>query len=380
MSTITPLLQQRQGCDSWNLFLDKLSFQRGGEAEAKTESLQRAIKCFGTKATEHLNNARQRSAGWLKTLEAQHTARFRRISLYNHSPLILHLGRASVLKNVGLYADRTTGLPVIPGTALKGVLSSWATWEANQNEADLSFPDPEEWKLQRKDFTNSDHARRIFGCNNDGGSEQAGDMIFVGAYPQTVPKLGLDLVNPHHDEHGRDKAKLTPNAFVCIQPSTRWDFIFYARPGTNDADALLTTTECWLREALEHIGLGAKTAAGYGRFGKDVPPSSRAAITGKPMSKEDEERRLKDDELKDKALAAMQSDYGDDRIFKNRILDKLTPGALAQLEMEIPTLKKADNASRLQELKTLLASKDYKDLRKRLKEKAWFPQDWLPTP
>jgi hypothetical protein len=29
-------------------------------------------------------------------------------------------------------------------------------------------------------------------------------------------------------------------------------------------------------------------------------------------------------------------------------------------------------------LKKLLASRDYKDIRKRLRDKEWFPKDWLP--
>ena len=374
MSAIAPLLNQRQGCDSWNLFLDKFSFERSGDAEAKTESLKRAIKCFGTKATEHLNNARLRNAGWLKTLETQHAQRFRRISLYNNSPLILHLGRASVLENVGLYADRTTGLPVIPGSGIKGVLSTWATWEANQDETDLSFPDATQWATHRDEFTKSDHASRILGSNSEDGSEYAGDIIFVGAYPITPPVLGLDLTNPHHDDRtGNDLVRLTPSAFLCIQPGTQWDFIFYARPATCDAEDLLTTTERWLREALEHMGLGAKTAAGYGRFGKDAPRVANLTATGKQISKEDEL-------LKAAALASMQSDFPNEQTFKGRIIDKLTPGTLSHLENEIATLQKPENATQLERLKNLLTTKDYKDIRKRLREKTWFPQDWLPTP
>jgi CRISPR type III-B/RAMP module RAMP protein Cmr6 len=43
----------------------------------------------------------------------------------NSNRLLLHLGRASVLENVGIYCERTTGLPLIPGTAVKGVLSTF---------------------------------------------------------------------------------------------------------------------------------------------------------------------------------------------------------------------------------------------------------------
>ena len=404
-------VQAARQAGHWSLWLDKYAYPwaiRCEEGSRLLEQQKAAAKANGNREREkqigreidlipagksaalsvacELNNksltmkaACEARQAFIKQLKAQHALRFQSIPLYNHSPLILHLGRASVLENVGLYADRTTGLPLIPGTAIKGVLSTWATWEANQN-TDLSFPETDKWQRQRKDFSKSDHARRILGCDNEGGSEHAGDIIFVGAFPKTPPLLGLDLVNPHHDEQGKDKTRLTPSAFLCIQPNTQWDFIFFARPGTTDAADLLATTELWLCEALEHMGLGAKTASGYGRFGKDAPRTANVGTAGKPITKEDIERQAQDEALKARALASMQSDFPNEPTFKARILDKLNPGSLAQLEKEIPTLQKPDNADRLQQLKTLLASKDYKEIRKRLRDKAWFPQDWLPTP
>lgn len=369
-NSISTLLKQRQGCDSWNLYLDKFSFQRDGEPEAKTESLNKAINCYTSKSTSHLSSAMQSTCGWLAALKKQHSTRFRSVLLYNQSPLILHIGRASVLENVGIYCDRSTGLPVIPGSGIKGVLSTWATWEANQND-DLSFPAPDKWIVQRKDYM-SDYGRRIFGCDSSAGSEHAGDLIFVGAYPKNLPVLGLDLVNPHHDEIGNVKIRLTPSAFLCIQPGTQWEFVFYARPGTTDAVTLLDTTERWLRECLEQLGLGAKTAAGYGRFSVSSPFSDYSSASGNSPSQEDLERKAKD-------LDYLKSDFPNEQTFKSTILDKLTPGALAQLEKEIPLLRKPENVEYLEKLTIILATRDYKDVRKRLRDKTWFPQEWLPT-
>lgn len=355
---------------SWNLQLDKFSFRRNGEAEAKTDALKGAIKTY-ERGRGQLDKAIKARQTWLKSLNVQHGPRLRTVRLYSTSPLILHLGRTNVLENVGLYCERTTGLPVIPGTAVKGVLSTWACWEANQNE-DGSFPHPESWATVRTAFP-ADHANRIFGSDAEAGSEYAGEISFLGAWPATLPKLVLDIVNPHHDSNGRDLTRLTPSVFLSLEAGPAWDFVFLARPGISDAPELLKTTETWLRESLAQIGLGAKTAAGYGRFGGNpvVPSSSQGA---KAVSEADQKSH-------DRAKELLKADYANDTVFKNRVLDMLNnPSRLAQLEKEIPLLQKTENAPWLEKLKQQLTNKDAKDLRKRLKEKTWFPQEWLVQP
>lgn len=362
LPAIPPLLSL---CSSWSLQLDKFSFRRNGEAEAKTEALKGAIKTY-QRSKIQLEKAVQSRHAWLKSLATQHGTRLLTVRLYSTSPLILHLGRASVLENVGLYCERTTGLPLIPGSAVKGVLSTWACWEANQSD-DGSFSDPKEWETQRSAYP-ADHARRIFGCDAQSGSESAGEVTFLGACPTTVPTLALDIVNPHHDCTGRDLTRLTPSVFLCLEAGTGWDFTFLVRAGTPDAAALLTTTETWLRECLAQVGLGAKTAAGYGRF-NDKPTSPGAAST--------KAFNTADAALQAQAATVLASDYNE-VIFKNTVLAKLTPSLLEQLNNEIPKLKKPENASWLEKLKQQFIGKDAKDLRKRLKEKTWFPQEWLP--
>jgi CRISPR type III-B/RAMP module RAMP protein Cmr6 len=361
---IPPLLSI---CCSWNLQLDKFSFRRNGEAEAKTDALKAVIKTY-ERGKGQLDKAIKARQDWLKRLEFQHgAARLRKVRLYSTSPLILHLGRANVLENVGLYCERTTGIPVVPGTAVKGVLSTWACWEANQNE-DGSFPDSKSWTVQRSTFP-ADHARRIFGSDAETGSEHAGEISFLGAWPATLPKLALDIVNPHHDTSGRDLNRLTPSVFLSLESGPAWDFVFLVRPSVSDAAELLNTTETWLRESLSQVGLGAKTAAGYGRFEKD-PPKAGAGNAGKALSSTDVA-------LQEQGAALLASDYND-VIFKNTVLAKLTPSLLEQLKNEVPKIQKPENAPWLEKLKQQFIGKDAKDLRKRLKDKAWFPQEWLP--
>lgn len=301
---LPPLNQAQQfaRCHApWHLWLDKYSYpwpircdlaaeywreqmhwaiqngDRNGEREfrrkadafpsGKTASLAMAVALANNGSLSEYPN---RTLTWLDSLKRQHGARFGFVELVADSRLLLHLGRANVLENVGLYADRTTGLPLIPGTALKGVVSTWACWANHFNVADGSFREFHRESTQRRNFDAEEAklARQILGDDSQTGSEHAGDVIFIGGFPLTPPALGLDIVNPHHESSGQEKTKLTPNAFLCVepQPVTIWRFAYFVRTGTPDHGNILTQTERWIKEALTQLGIGAKTAAGYGRF------------------------------------------------------------------------------------------------------------------
>lgn len=381
---ITAALAKR--CDSWNLRLDKLCFSNSGEAEAKTAALVEVRKCYQQVAEVYFGEL-NRSTSWLSALQRQHgEARFGFVDLVADSRLLLHLGRANVLENVGLYAERTTGLPIIPGTALKGVISTWACWIDHFN-SDGSFRKFTKDSVYRRQFTAEEArlARRILGDDSATGSEHAGEVIFLGGFPITPPYLGLDIVNPHHEADGREKTRLTPNVFLCVEPDSSWRFAFFVRRGAPDASLLLSRTRTWIQEALTQTGIGAKTAAGYGRFrlanASDAVARKRweqqVAACQAAAAKKAESDAIKAQQQA-AAQATLSADYSNDESFKNRVLNKLNPGQLEQLRPEVELLNKAENESRRNNLKALLATKDYKDIRKRLRDKDWFPKDWLP--
>lgn len=413
------MLQQLARLQSpWQLWLDKYSFawavrcdvaadhwrqearaaksredrSRERECKSKADALPSGKTAALLVAASLANNGIfaeicRRKLIWLEQFSKQHGDRFKTVDLIGASRLLLHLGRSNVLENVGLYADRTTGLPLIPGTALKGVLSTWACWTEHFVSADGSFRPFDRNSSERRNFSAAEAqlARQIFGDDSPTGSDHAGDVIFLGGFPATAPKLGLDIVNPHHESDGKVRTRLTPNAFLCIEPGTLWRFAFFVRPGAPDADSLLDQTSRWVIECLTQLGVGAKTAAGYGRFrepsqhdlaahAKDLEKAKAAEAASAQQAKEGAARARQQAE----ALAALRSDYPNDATFKNRVLDKLNPGKLEQLRSEIDALQKIENQSRCEQLKKLLSSKDFKDIRKRLRDKDWFPKEWLP--
>jgi len=347
---------------AWHLRLDKFSGELDDGAPKdrnasppKTNALRSAISTYTSRAKPQLATVVKAKLAWLDRTAAQATATHHSaIRLAADSKLLVALGRAHALQNVGIAFERTTGLPLIPGSAVKGVVSTWAAWSA---AGDALFLDPPVIPESRADFTAEDTvlARRILGDNSDTGSTAAGEVIFLGGFPETVPTLGLDIVNPHHESDGSDKRNLTPNVFLCLEPTptTIWRFPILARPGAEDSAKLLEVAGGWLVAALTQTGIGAKTAAGYGRF-RLLPEAARAA-----------------------GLTA--SDYSEKTF--TAVLDRLNnPGAAQAFQADLKTLQLPQNAAWLAKIKTYLATPAAKDTRKRLKDKAWFPKDLLPTP
>jgi len=292
LATFKPIeaLEARQGSDSWNLHLDKLCFPReAADAGAKNLALSHVKNSWQYKAAVYLKDAAERQARWLRKLGKQHGSQFRAILLSADSRLVLHLGRASVLENIGLYSNHTTGLPLIPGTSLKGVISTWAAWDANTT-SDGCFKEGDSFISMRQE-----DARSVLGDNSDAGSQGSGEIIFVGGFPaepNRLPSLEFDILTPHPD-NGR--GRILPNIFLAWGSGALWRFVIFARPNACNATKLLDLTEQWLTEALTQVGLGAKTAAGYGRFRLPTPDEHER------IRKLDDQLTLEDQECQKRA-------------------------------------------------------------------------------
>ncbi len=303
MSNLETLTSAARNASAWHLVLDKIPFRAqdglpvlsASENQTKLQSikakrLQEIVKLTERPETKDLwREAIASRKSLLDTLQAQHGQSFATLTLVNSSRLLLHLGRASVLENVGLYCDHTTGLPLIPGTAVKGALSTWACWETNQSD-EGTFPEAKHWTIAR-----SGHHQRSFGDNSQSpGMEAAGGIMVLGGFPLTPPQLELDILTPHPDE---GRGRLTPNVFLSLGQGTMWVFAFLAlRPETQDD---LPEMLRLARECLSLGGLGAKTASGYGQF-RDLTDQECAKLEAERASakaallekkKEEEERK-----------------------------------------------------------------------------------------
>lgn len=161
--------------------------------------------------------------------------------------LVTGLGYRHPVEN-GFAWHPVLGTPYLPGSGLKGVARAWA-------------------RLLEIDST---EIERIFGPRGEGKEPQAGRVIFLDAIPDVPIKLVGDVITPHYGPYySRGEAPgdyLDPNPipFLVVEKGATFLAGILPRDQQDQEDADLAQT--WLREALEQLGAGAKTANGYGRL------------------------------------------------------------------------------------------------------------------
>ncbi|MBA4603662.1 type III-B CRISPR module RAMP protein Cmr6 [Thermoactinomyces sp. AMNI-1] len=165
------------------------------------------------------------------------------------SRFIPGMGRPHPVEN-GVNWHPTLGVPFLPGSSVKGVVRAWAE----------SYN-----KVDEKTIT------RIFGPKEL--EKSAGSVIFFDALPTRHVRLAMDIMTPHHSNYYQGKTKNpheweTPNPIPFLAVDEGQTFVFAIAPRRLQDQEDLVQVEHWLKEALETMGAGAKTAVGYGRFKK----------------------------------------------------------------------------------------------------------------
>jgi CRISPR-associated protein Cmr6 len=226
----------------------------------------------------------------LDTLRQKHTARFlellraaypeNRLAIVNarlEGRLAINLAEG-VIQNAGISLDRVFGLPLIPGSAIKGVARHAAWLDAQAH--------PEKQCL----------LNRVFGADDSG---KQGAVSFLQAAPTNTAQIVVDITNVHTPDYyhmGReaDLAKETPkpNTFPAVERGAEFAFPIILN-GLDPAPALLEAARDWLLAALTQNGIGARTAAGYGWFSDitaEVAEREREATATR--ARRDEKNRL----------------------------------------------------------------------------------------
>ncbi|MDO4722886.1 type III-B CRISPR module RAMP protein Cmr6 [Porphyromonas circumdentaria] len=182
--------------------------------------------------------------------------------------------------NLGMYFDYTSGLPVIPGSSIKGMLrSAIEEWDflANYEPKDENkLPD----KLLDKKVLREELIKTVFEGEeliDDGDmsiSPRSVDVnkreklsiydrdIFLDAIPVKVDNklFGEDYITPHPDPLKNPN----PIRFLRVNPGVTYKFRFILK----DHKVGLTAkfTEDLFKAIICEFGLGAKTNVGYGQF------------------------------------------------------------------------------------------------------------------
>lgn len=188
------------------------------------------------------------------------------------SRVIMGLGNDTGLE-VGMTFNRTYGMPIIPGSALKGLCRRYYLKQI-RGEDDSHFKNADGKIVSVPNAT----FHTLFGSTDAGGL-----ITFFDAWYKPCSALGgplkQDVMTPHHPKsYYGDQGRTPPTDFDDPTPvpflSVSGSFLF----------AVKGPTEAWtrfamdlLKLALSDFGVGAKTSSGYGRFGvvgsEQLPPA-----------------------------------------------------------------------------------------------------------
>lgn len=157
----------------------------------------------------------------------------------------------------GFVWHRTLGVPYLPGASVKGMVRAWLVhWLGAVDEISSK-------RTQLR-------AAELFG---DFETEGMGRISLFDAVPETVPRLEIDIINPHYSKYYSDpKSNLpgdyyspVPINFLTVAPGQWFEFALAPTDSRCTADDLADGVQL-LEDALAFIGCGAKTAVGYGVF------------------------------------------------------------------------------------------------------------------
>ncbi len=157
--------------------------------------------------------------------------------------LVAGLGAPANAHEIGLALHGSYGWPVIPGSALKGLAHAWAA--AHALEADVS---------------------RVFGTPGRRGSVRFLDAIPAGKPAAVAADVLTPHVKPYYDDVAAGRPQIRPPAeyhnpvpvqFLAVSGEFGVDLY-----GPDRRDVKLAAK--WLTKAGDELGVGAKTAAGYG--------------------------------------------------------------------------------------------------------------------
>ena len=178
--------------------------------------------------------------------------------------LAIGLGADHPLEN-GLTFDRVVGVPYLPGTALKGLCRA-ASRILDEDRTD---------KRRRYFYLGSEDAWDP----HAGVDRQRGAVCFLDAYPEDPPKLEVDVLTPHYKRYYDAIAKgqksqgpvdwdsPNPVTFLTVAEGTRFRIRLLCDVGAPD-ERRRAFEWVWMHllGGLELLGLGAKTAVGYGQM------------------------------------------------------------------------------------------------------------------
>ncbi len=283
-----------------------------------------------------------------------------------------------VLENGGICLDRTSGIPFIPGSAVKGAARRYAIrelsekedprekmellyrisrvfgfgdqeWKKGRHEKGHSFSDfwlamaplesGEESDTQRNqlwDKVAEEVAGKFFKLLKKTPKKEdlslhsqlpnfAGTICFLPAFPERDPGIDIDVLTCHHPKYYDKKQEVAtddespnPVLFPTIAAGSIFRFPLFRTQLADNND--LRDADKWLSQTLEVFGIGAKTNAGYGWFSIDHhAQKEREEAKRKRQTEEAEKAKL--EAMSPRERAAYNIGNLSDSEFSSRVRD-----------------------------------------------------------
>ena len=248
-----------------------------GKPEHKRQILDAAILSAGN--LELLDLYRAAFVRWSESLPSDPPF----IDLVTQDRLIVGLGSENVLET-GITLHHTYGMPIIPGSALKGLAAHYCdqVWGAEPG-----------YKLD------GPYHKLLFGTTKESGCIAFHDAWYVPDSP-SAPLL-LDVMTPHHPGWNDIKDPLPPTDFDSPIPVPFLSVSGTFRVAVSWHGPAKGAPE-WTKRAMELLcdalcdwGAGGKTSSGYGRFDREKLEATRKeqeALAARTRREQEEKAKL----------------------------------------------------------------------------------------
>ena len=165
-------------------------------------------------------------------------------------------GRPEDKRNVGQNWDGFEALPLhgyIPAASIRGMVRAWVQGQSPELQTRME---------------------QLLGFQR-GNTIQAGKIVFLDAFPENPTQLSLDIVNPQQNFQVYHEGQSTPlsqytlgdgHGAIPIRIAIR------GIPGSKITDDDVHEVWSWVERAINALGVGSRTASGYGSI--TVPDSS----------------------------------------------------------------------------------------------------------
>lgn len=238
------ILMAREGAsDNPGLTMDRLlaySDNRWGPSLVREFNDRQALVPDYTAQAELISASRAR---WEATAVSVRAVTFRAQPEWR---VVIGLGTNQLLEG-GISLHHVYGVPIVPATALKGVARYYAEAVAEAAESPVNH---------------------LFG-QADAAAAQRGDLLFLDGVPAAPPEIERDVTNPHWVAYYGGPNHVPPADYINPRPAffltlgKESPFLFGVASLSGDATAVEQGV-AWLQGGLQELGIGAKTAAGYG--------------------------------------------------------------------------------------------------------------------